>query len=546
MAFVDRDRGQHGQGGRSRELPARGGEDDARSFERTVARRELEAKGLKPPPHDLEAEKAVLGAVMIDESVLALVAAVVQPKDFYHPAHAAIFECMLALQSRTEPVDVVTLSGELRARDRLNACGGMQYLGELTECTPTIANAEHHARVVLDRSIARDYEAFARELRALVERGASADELTKLTSGFVANGARSLRKSNLRSVGDGVLALYDDFDNEKPKRALVTSGFAELDKILGGGLEAGNFVIEAARPAMGKSALGLAQAFLFSLRMNRPSAFFVMEMTEAETTRRLLSAYSGVPSTAIRSHQLSEEQFDHVSTAGQTIIPVPLYVDDSGAQTVESIRATCMKIKAKLGDLGLVVIDYLQLMKGSRRFDSREQEIAEISRGLKMLAGELGVPIIALAQLNRSLESRADKRPMLSDLRESGSLEQDANVVLFIYRDEVYDKQSQDKGVAEIIVAKQRNGPTGTVRLAYAAERTWFYDLADDDPRRFAVPYEPPPIPDGKKRKSTQSTARTAYQQATANASRSRSDDGTVDPWGSDPGDGADDNGVPY
>ena len=438
------------------------------------------------PPHDLDAEKAVIGGVLLDNSALDTVEAIVTPPDFYHPSHAVIFESIQALKSRGEPVDVVTLSAELRARERLNTVGGAQYLGELTDTIPTIAHIEQHARIVADLAQVRRMIAAAHEItaRGYGDRGA-ADAFLDFAAAKVFEIAQKRSKSSLIELHQAIQEAFERIEKTLERGARITgteTGFRDLDTLTAG-MHPGQLIIIAARPAMGKTSLVLNLTTHSAITSQKPVLFFSLEMPRVELANRMMCAEARVDQSRLRSNMLTQDDMTSLTAAASKLFQLPVYIDDSGDLTLLELRAKSRRIKAEK-DLSLIVIDYLQLMKASRDgMDSREREISEISRGLKALAKELEVPIIALSQLNRSPETRSgkDTRPQLSDLRESGAIEQDADVVMFIYRDEVYNKDTEDRGIAELIIAKQRNGPTDTVRLRFVRELTKFENLAEDE-----------------------------------------------------------------
>ncbi|MDP3278035.1 MAG: replicative DNA helicase [Deltaproteobacteria bacterium] len=482
MSIVGRNRetkdGALGGGARFR----RNGEN--RGFNRGDQHGEQEegAKG-NIPPNDLDAERAVLGAVLLDNGVFGTVSAAVVASDFYHPGHAVIFEAMLAVNARGEPIDVVTLSSELRNRERLNAVGGMQYLGELTETTPTIANAETHGRIVADLAQVRRMIGVAHEIvaRGYGERG-EADSYLDYAAAQVFGVAQRRSKSTLIPLEVAVQEAFERIEKTMERGARISgteSGFRDLDELTSG-MHPGQLIIIAARPAMGKTSFVMCLTANAAKSAGKPVLFFSLEMPRVELANRLLCGEANVDQSLLRSNMMTEDQMTALTQAASNIYNLPIYIDDSGELTLMDLRAKARRMKAER-DLCLIVIDYLQLMKASRDgMDSREREISEISRGLKQLAKELGVPIIALSQLNRAVENRTDKRPQLSDLRESGAIEQDADTVMFIYRDEIYNKDTEDKGVAEIIIGKQRNGPTGTARLRFIRQLTKFTNLEPD------------------------------------------------------------------
>jgi replicative DNA helicase len=438
------------------------------------------------PPHDLDAERAVLGGILLDGTGYATVSPLVAATDFYHPAHAVIFEAIQSVASRGDPIDVVTLAAELRSRERLNTVGGPQYLGELTDTIPTIAHIEQHGRIVADLAQVRRMIAAAHEItaRGYGERG-TADQFLDFAAARVFEIAQKRSKSSLVPLDQAIQEAFERIETTLQRGARITgieSGFRDLDTLTAG-LHPGQLIIVAARPAMGKTSIVLNITAHSAQTSGKPVLFFSLEMPRVELANRMMCAEARVDQTRLRTNLLTQDDMTALTSAASKLFNLPIYIDDSGDLTLLDLRAKARRKKNEQ-DLSLIVIDYLQLMKASREgMDSREREISEISRGLKALAKELEVPIIALSQLNRSPETRPgkDRRPQLSDLRESGAIEQDADVVMFIYRDEVYNRDSEDKGIAEIIVAKQRNGPTETVRLRFVRELTKFENLAEDE-----------------------------------------------------------------
>ena len=449
------------------------------------------------PPHDLDAERAVLGTVLLDNVALSAVEALLAPSDFYHPAHGVLFESMQALNTRREPVDVVTLAAELRARERLNTVGGAQYLGELTDALATTAHVESHARIVADLAGVRRMIEVAHEIvaRGYGERG-DAEQFLDFAAAKVFEVAQKRSKTTLVELEKAILDAFARIEATNQRGAAIsglTSGFRDLDKLTAG-RHPGQLIIIAARPAMGKTSLALTLTGNSAKAAGAPVLFFSLEMPRVELANRLMCAEGRVDQSKLRTNLLSQDDMSALTRAANSLYKLPIYIDDSGDLTLVDLRAKARKMKAERG-LALIVIDYLQLMKASReRMESREREISEISRGLKGLAKELEIPIIALSQLNRAVETRPgkDKRPMLADLRESGAIEQDADVVMFIYRDEVYNRDSEERGVAELIIAKQRNGPTDTVKLRFVRELTRFENLAHD-PHEYGGGDGPPP-----------------------------------------------------
>lgn len=437
-------------------------------------------------PHDLEAERAVLGAVLLDATTLHLVRPLIGAEAFYHPAHAVIFECMVALCDRNEPIDVVTLSHELRRRGRINAVGGMQFLGELTECTPTTAHVEQHAQVVAEYFSARRIATLGQQLVQLAhDRSATVDEI--IERGTTALATFSLVKTSnpTSELGELFEKFFEqDSSGEDPINARPT-GLRDLDKHLsGGGLRPGQLITIAGRPAMGKSSLAQQLALSTAVLTGRASLYFSMEMTRAELFGRTLCAEADVDSDRLAKRTFDDDEHDRLLQTAERLYRTPLVFCDESALSFSKLRAMCLQQKQKRGELGMIVIDYLQLMQlRMGRDDNRARALGDLTRELKVFAGAIGCPIVILSQLNRDLEKRPNKRPMLSDLRESGSIENDSDTVVFVYRDEVYDKQTEDRGVAELIVGKQRGGPPFTARTRFRAERLRFFDLDESEER---------------------------------------------------------------
>jgi len=432
------------------------------------------------PPHSREAEESLPGAVLLSGDAANDVMDRIHAEDFYVPAHQSIFEAMRRLYDANQAIDAVTLSEELRRNGVLDKVGGVSYLTRLVDVVPVTSNVDHYANIVDENARRRD----------LIRAGASVTQIAydlddqihsvmDRAEQSVLSVAERRASQNMLEVGplfSEVLEQIEALEAHGSEITGLATGFRDLDKKLAG-LQNANLLIVAARPAMGKSALTINIATNVAAQ-GKPVALFSLEMSKEEIVQRILSSVGRVDSMKLRSGQLGP-LWQRVVDAASRMYKAPIYIDDSPVVTVTDIRAKCRRLKRKSG-LSLVVVDYLQLMQGNAR-ENRQQEIAEISRNLKNLARELDVPIIGLSQLNRSLESREDKRPRLSDLRESGSLEQDADVVMFIYRHEYYHPEDQEnKGLAEVIVAKHRAGSTGTVRMTFLPEFTRFADLGRD------------------------------------------------------------------
>jgi replicative DNA helicase len=440
------------------------------------------------PPQSLDAEQSVLGGILLDNTALDRLAEVLQPEDFYREAHRKVFRGMRRLSERSEPVDLITLSEELRGRGELADVGGAAYLGELAERVPTAANILQYARIVRDKAIlrglittatgiaARGYDP-GQDVKDLVER--AEQEIFAISD-------REVRPAFVRIdalLGDAFRKIDRLHDQRTPVTGVPT-GFADLDKLTAG-LQPSDLVIVGGRPSMGKTAFCLNVAEHAALRADSGVAVFSLEMSKEQLAMRMLCSEARVDLSRVRTGHLSDREFRELAEAAARLSYAPVYVDDTPAMSVLELRAKARRLhRDPAAKLKLVVVDYLQLMRSSEGKDSREQEISEISRSLKALAKELNVPVVALSQLNRQVESRDRGKPRLADLRESGAIEQDADVILFIYREEVYVEDTDKQGVAEIIVAKQRNGPIGSVELTFLREYTRFENrevLPDED-----------------------------------------------------------------
>ena len=433
------------------------------------------------PPHNLEAEESLLGAMLLAKDAIATAVETVETADFYKPAHAHLFDAIVTLYGAGEPVDPLTVAEVLRRHDLIDALGGKAAILRIQAATPAASNAGFYARIVADHALLRRLVAVGSEI---AELGYTLpDDVTETLDRAeslvfeVANRRQTTSLRGLHATLTDSLAQLEALFEHDGRTTGVPTGFRDLDEVLLG-WQPSNLVVVAARPGQGKTAFALGTATHAALHERRPVVFFSLEMGYLELTQRILAAEAGINSRLLRTGRIPESDWTRISSAVARLADAPLFIDDNPHLTVMDMRAKCRRLKAAHGDLGLVVVDYLQLMSTGRRAENRQVEVSELSRGLKVLARDLDVPVIALSQLNRSLEYRADKRPMLADLRESGALEQDADVVAFIYRDDVYNPDSADKGLAEIIVAKHRNGPTAKVRLAFLESLTRFADLA--------------------------------------------------------------------
>ena len=440
----------------------------------------------KVPPHSLEAEQSVLGSVLVDASVLERLEGTITADSFYRPGHQKIWRAMEALAARGEPVDLVTVSEELRREGALDEVGGHTYLVGLAEMTPTAAYAEHYARIVAEKAALRRLIAAAGEvMRLAYEEAGSLDEILDEAGRKILEVQKDGARRDFASMNELVHETFEHihllYENKGLPRGIKT-GFRELDRMIGG-LEPGSLNIIAARPSMGKTSFALTIAQHVALKEQIPVGIFSLEMPAIQLVTRIITSEARIDMNRLRQGNLSEKDFQRLVDVAGRIAEAPIYIDDTPDLSLLELRARARRLAAQ-HKLGLIVVDYLQLMSGaagSVKSENRQQEIAAISRGLKSLARELDIPVIALSQLSRAVESRPNKRPMLSDLRESGSIEQDADLVLFIYRDEYYNPHSDKAGIAEIIVGKQRNGPTGTVELQFHAAHVRFNDLAREE-----------------------------------------------------------------
>ncbi len=438
------------------------------------------------PPHDSSAEKAVLSAILLDNAAIREIAGQITADDFYVPAHRRLFGAMEELNDANQPVDLTTLSDYLKSRDLLDSIGGPMVLAEIADYEATAANVVYYKDIVRDKSIKRRVIETATEIVNLGFDPAEPSEqlLDEAESKIFAVG-QSQAATSLSPLSEAVLDAADHIDvlmSRSGELTGVPTGFAAFDKETGG-LQAGDLFVLAARPAMGKTALALNIARNAAIDYDKKIAIFSLEMTTRSLVLRLLSAEAEVDFAAFRSGLIAVEAHARLMSAAGSISDAKIFIDDSGAPSVLEIRAKSRRLHAREGGLDMVIVDYLQLAHGDRNTQSREQEISEISRGLKGLAKELDIPVIAVSQLNRGPETRKeDKRPMLSDLRESGAIEQDADVIGFIYRDVVYNRETEYEDLAELIIAKQRNGPTGTVKLKFEGRYARFseWPLSDD------------------------------------------------------------------
>jgi replicative DNA helicase len=435
------------------------------------------------PPHDLQAEESLLGAMMLSAGAIGDATGKVTASDFYKPAHGHIFDAIHTLYATGQPADAVTVADELRRAGLLDAIGGLAVLAQILSATPATTNAARYAQIVEEYALLRRLIGVSGEI---AELGYSVPEdvqkaLDRAESLVYAVNERRVTDS-MKPLSSLLSENLDHIEALHERGSAVTgtpTGFLDLDLLLSG-LQPSSLVIVGARPAMGKTSFGLGMLAHAALEAPepKPCLFFSLEMSHLELTQRLLCSEAKVDSHRLRNGQLKGDDWSAISRAMGRLGPAPIYIDDNPNLTIMEIRAKARRLKSQVGKLGMIVIDYLQLMTGRSSAENRQVEVSELSRGLKILARELETPVVALSQLSRNLEMRADKRPMLSDLRESGSLEQDADVAMFIFREEIYDPKPENAGQAEIIVAKHRSGPTGIIQLAYLPQYTRFANMA--------------------------------------------------------------------
>jgi replicative DNA helicase len=434
------------------------------------------------PPHSIETEQAVLGAMMLDKEAVIIAGEILKAQDFYKDAHQIIFEAIKEQESRGEPVDLITVTEILRQKDALEKCGGVAYVASLANQVPSAAGVRSYAHIVSDKSLLRRLIQVIGDIaaRCYEENEEPKDILAYAEQAIfsIQDRGRNQGLIHVRDVVPEVVARIENLSKRKEGLTGIPSHFKDLDRMTSGWQES-DLIILAARPSMGKTALGLNLAENAAILEQIPVAVFSLEMSREQLIQRLLSSRASLDQYKLRTGRLLGDEWRSLVDAAGVIISAPIYIDDTPSITVMELRSRARRLKAEKG-LNLIIVDYLQLMQGGtgRSGENRQQEISEISRSLKALARELRLPVIALSQLSRAVEQTADKRPSLSHLRESGALEQDADLVMFIYREEYYDRNTEKKGIAEIIIAKHRNGPTGSVELGFLEQYTKFANLA--------------------------------------------------------------------
>ncbi len=440
---------------------------------------DVETSQLKVPPHSIEAEQSVLGGLMLDNLAWDYIADLVREDDFYRRDHRLIFRAVSSLAARSQPYDVVTLSEWLDNHQELDNAGGLAYLATLAKNTPSAANIKAYATIVRERSILRQLIRIGTDItsQAYQPEGQSSAELLeqaeRLIFGIAEGSARG--RHSYSAIKDLLVRVVDRIDTLSQQGGAligVSSGFSDIDDMTAG-LQNTDLIIVAGRPSMGKTSFAMNIAEHAAIKEKIPVAIFSMEMSAEQLTMRMMSSLGRIDQHKVRTGKLDDDDWPRLTSSVNILDQTAMFIDDTPALSPGDLRARARRLKRE-HNIGLIVVDYLQLMQVVGTKETRTNEISEISRSLKALAKEIQVPVVALSQLNRNLEQRPNKRPVMSDLRESGSIEQDADVIMFIYRDEVYNEDSKDKGVAEIVIAKQRNGPTGTVRLTFLGQYTRF------------------------------------------------------------------------
>ncbi len=440
---------------------------------------------LNVPPQNIEAEQSVIGAVLLENEALIQALEVLKPDDFYREAHRQIFQCMVELFNKSEPADLITITEILKKKNKLDEIGGASYLADISDKIPTAAHIEYYTKIVKEKAILRNLIRSATKIVSKASIGQEeVENILDFSEKTIFEIAENQIKRSFYPIKDIIKSTFKDIEKLYEKKEHITgvaTGFTDLDTMTSG-FQRSDLIIIAGRPSMGKTAFALNVGQYAACEGNIPTAIFSLEMSKEQLAQRMLCCEARIDNAKLRSGFIAESEWGRLSIGAGKLSESKIFIDDTPGNTVFEMRTKARRLKAEHG-LGLVIIDYLQLMSGSKgRSDSREQEISEISRSLKALAKELNLPVLALSQLNRKVEDRTDRRPHMADLRESGAIEQDADVILFIYRDEVYHPDSEDsKGKAEIIIGKQRNGPIGTTTLAFLNSYTRFENLSSRD-----------------------------------------------------------------
>jgi replicative DNA helicase len=439
---------------------------------------------LKVPPHNMEAEQTILGGVLMNNDALNQIMDVLSPDDFYREAHATLFEGMVGLYNRGDPIDVITLSQFLSEKSSLEKVGGNSYLGSLVRAVSTSAGITYHAQIVKDLSVRRKLIGQCSTIsESCFQDWERIEDLLELAEQSIFDIAEEQIKEGFQSLEEVIKGSFKKLESVAEFEGFVTgmpTGFTDFDRYTAG-LQPADLIIIAGRPSMGKTALALNIGYHAAQKTKRAVAIFSLEMSKQQLGMRMLGFDASIDATKLRTGFLRDKEWEQLTEAANRLSELPLFIDDSSGISVLEMKAKCRRLKKK-NDLALVIVDYLQLLQGRRSAESRQLEISEISRSLKALAKDLNVPVVALSQLNRKVEDRPNKRPQLADLRESGAIEQDADVIAFIYRDELYHPQSdENRNLAEIILAKQRNGPTGFFKLTFQKELTRFRNYTEEE-----------------------------------------------------------------
>lgn len=439
------------------------------------------------PPQSIEAEQSVLGAVLLDNEAISKALEIISTEDFYRESHRRIFDAMIDLYEKNEAIDLITVTDALKRKNDLEGIGGVSYLSAIANQVPTAANIRYHSRIVKEKALMRALLRATTEIAARVyESSLEPDELVNEAEATIFAISDKRTKTSFFTLKEVIKSSFEMIEHLYDKKEAITgvpSGYRDLDELTTG-FQPGDLVVVGGRPSMGKTALGLNIAQHVAIETREPVAIFSLEMSKEQLALRMLCSEAMVDSNSVRKGFIRKEDWGKLTSAAGRLAEAPIFIDDASATSVLEMRAKARRLKIEHGGLGLVLVDYLQLMRGRGSFERREQEISEISRSLKGLAKELRVPVIALSQLNRGVEQRHDKRPTLADLRESGAIEQDADVIIFLYRDEVYNKDNPaNRGKAEVIIAKQRNGPTDTVHLTFLSNCTRFVPFTDTEYR---------------------------------------------------------------
>lgn len=444
--------------------------------------KEIETTLDRLPPQNIEAEQSVLGAIMLENEVFPRVIEIISHEDFYKEAHRKIFNAMIGLFEKDKPIDLITITEELRKRNEVDAVGGESYLSTLASQVPTAANIKYHSNIIREKALLRSLIRSASEIAGKVyEDNLDADELVDHAERIIFNISDKRIKTSFVSLRELIRGSFETIEHLYDKKSAITgvpSGFSDLDELTAG-FQRGDLIVIGGRPSMGKTAFGLGIARYVGIEIKEPVAIFSLEMSKEQLAMRMLCAEAMVDSNSVRKGFIRKDDWGKLTNAAGRLTEAPIFIDDSPNITVLEMKAKARRLKMEHKVLSLIIVDYLQLMRGRGSFERRELEISEISRSLKALAKELEVPVIAISQLNRAVEQRRPPIPNLADLRESGAIEQDADVIIFLYREEVYNKDTSEKGKAEVNIAKQRNGPTKKIDLTFLPHCTRFTPYTD-------------------------------------------------------------------